>query len=134
MPSALAIILRLPAPPPSEPRAVLPNDFIAECGIRFADCRELKVIGKVSFRKTVLMDRDGGEFVAKHMLFIKGRITHDQQVIFTRTLASIAGLTPPCILPFIGSGQISGDEVVLFLPYMTHRSLNAHLNTDPQPS
>jgi serine/threonine protein kinase len=80
------------------------------------------------------MDRNGGEVVAKHLVFGKRRVTHDQQLIFTRALDTLGGLLHPCILPLMGAGQISGDEGVLFLPYMTHGSLAAVLSTEPKPS
>jgi tRNA A-37 threonylcarbamoyl transferase component Bud32 len=124
---------------PISPRAVSPtpsmiqNRVLPECGVRLEECKELKELGNGSFGRTALLDRNGREYVAKFFTFIKGRISHDQQMNFAKTAESLQGLTHPRLLRFIGSSQIGDDSAMILMPFTPSGSLADLLNTNPKP-
>jgi serine/threonine protein kinase len=97
------------------------------------DCREIRVLGNGSFGKTVLLEYQSREIVAKFMRFAQRRITNDQQTVFTRTVEQITALFHPCILSFIGSSQIADDQAIILAQFMNVGSLTSLLDEDPKP-
>jgi serine/threonine protein kinase len=106
---------------------------LPECGVRLEECKELKVLGTGSFGKTVLLERQGREYVAKHLRFARGRISHDQTILFAATVDSLKDFTHPCVLRFIGSSQTGPDSAMILMPYMPCGSLDAAMNQEQRP-
>jgi serine/threonine protein kinase len=106
---------------------------LPECGVRLEECKELKELGNGSFGRTVLLERNGREYVAKFLTFSKGRISHDQQMNFAKMTEILKALAHPRLLRFIGSSQIGNDSAMILMPFTPSGSLAAVLNSTPKP-
>jgi serine/threonine protein kinase len=107
--------------------------ILPECGVLLKECRELKCLGIGSFGRTVLLERNGREYVAKLLTFTRGRISNDEQMVFTQTVENLKGLVHPCILRFVGSSQNGNDSGMILMAYLPCGSLAEVLNSDPKP-